>query len=457
MAQSWEWNPEASAMDTGFRLDELLRGERAANARQAQSLGATAQQVNQQHQNKLAEMLYGDQLKTQAADREAERAAPFLRSMISGNPQVAKSFGFGQDVTTPGELPVPEAGYAGTPATTSFQSRQPTMAEVSGLAKAVPGITQALLQKSMDPNSQFTLGPGQKRFDAQGNEIAQGGALPSEGMTQEQAERVQADMIARNPNLRGRVTIQQNDKGAWTVKQTPSEPLTESPNVWISQLNSPSTPPEARAQAKRNLDVYNAEQERLAKMRVAVQPMDATRAGMLEKQNEGIQAAYSLLQFTPQERETYTGAGRVGFEAAAHAAELGLPTEKFGYSPEQLQRFQDFKRWNGMIEQFKFALGGKQLTGPEQKVVEAFIPTGRERTTSEYEAKLRGVAGAMQAAQDVDMYLAQTGKGFVSPEEMHSLYVAALRRHGIDVTAKATDAQRDHLSSGQRLRQDFSK
>jgi hypothetical protein len=435
-------------MDTGFALDQFLRGQRAENARQAQALVAQPQQIEQQHQNRLAEMLYGENLKQQSAQTEAERSAPFLEQLIKGNPDVAKAFGYGGgQPATPGDF---EGG-----ATPAVAPVTPTREQVTGIARAVPGITQALVNRSLTPNAPFTLGPGQQRFDAQGNPIASGPPMP--GMSQQQAEAVRDDMVARNPQLRGRVTVQSDAKGMWTVRETPSEPLTESPNLWLSNYLDPNKPVPERIQAKMKYDEWMKGQQQLAQQRENVKPLDAQRAQILEKQNEGIQAAYQLLRFTPGERETFTGAGRMGYEAAAHAAELGLPTQKFGYSPEQIQRYQDFKKWNGYIEQFKFALGGKQLTNAEQRVVESFIPTGKERTTSEYEAKLRSVAAAMEAAQEVDMYMAQTGKGFVDPTTMRSMYVEALKRKGIDVTAKSKDALRDQMRSGDRLRQDFSK
>lgn len=455
MAQSWEWNPEASAMDTGFRLDELLRTQRAENARQAQQLGASAQNLQQQHQNRLGEMLYGQTLKDQAAQTEAERTAPFLQQLIKGNPQVGKAFGFVGEpqIERTGAMAEPEA--AGIPAPIVQRPVAPTLQQTTGLARAIPGIAQAILQKGLDPSSTgFTLKPGERRFDAQGHEIAEGGALP--GMDLQTAQNVRDQMVRENPALRGRVTVQSDASGRWSVHETPSEPLTENPNRWLADSQDPTKPVQERVQAQLKYNKYLEDQKMLMQARENVKPLDATRAQMLQKQNEGIQGAYKLLTFTPQERESYTGAGKLGYEAASYAMEAGLPIAKFGYTPEQVARYQDFKKWNGMIEQFKFALGGKQLTHDEQKVVESFIPTGRERTTAEYEAKLRSIAAAMEAAQEVDMYLAQTGKGFVKADEMRELYINALKRRGIDVSAKAKDALRDNLSSGQRLRQDFA-
>lgn len=453
---STNWVPEAEAMDSGFALDNLLRTQRAENARQAQSLVAGAQQTNQQHQNRLQEMLYGDQLKTQAADREAERAAPFLRTLISGNPQVAKTFGFGQNVTTPGELAVPEAGYAGTPDKTSFQPRTPTIAEASGIAKAVPSITQSLLQRQLDPNAQFTLGPGQVRFDAQGTQIAEGPKKPGAYSTYNEAllasmQQQQLNDASGLPKLRP--TIDQDAQGNYQIKWSPADPLNPvDPIKQAYEDDLKAGVPKAQA-----LENYLQRQGRAAGIKAQqtqlMTPFNEEAKKRMDTANMAITSAYRLMTYTPKERETFTGAGRLGFEAARLAQEAGLPTP--GYTKEQVDRYSEFKKDNGMIEQYKFAIGGKQLTQGEQRVVEAFIPTGRELTTSEYEAKLRAMAGVMEAAQVVDQYLSVTGKQDVSPAQVRDLFIKELNRRGID-PSKSKDSQVDgQMPSGARLRSKY--
>ncbi len=137
------------------------------------------------------------------------------------------------------------------------------------------------------------------------------------------------------------------------------------------------------------------------------------------------------------------------------AQEGGLPTP--GYDPAEVQRYSNFKKDNGMIEQFKFAIGGKQLTEGEQRVVEAFIPTGREFTTSEYEAKLKGIIAAMEAARELDSWLSVTPKTEATDEAIRQRYREALKRRGIDVEASAKEATQAQMTSGQRLRNKYAK
>lgn len=458
MAQSWEWNPEASAMDTGFRLDELLRTQRAENARQAQQLGANAQNLQQQHQNRLGEMLYGQTLKDQSAQTEAERTAPFLQQLIRGNPQVGKAFGFVGEpqIERTGAMAEPEA--MGTPAPIVQRPVAPTLQQTTGLARAIPGIAQALLQKGLEPSSAgFTLKPGERRFDAQGHEIAEGGALP--GMDLQTAQNVRDQMMRENPALRGRVTLQSDASGRWSVRETPSEPLTENPNLWLSKAMDPNAPVGERIQAKMKYDQWLTDQATLAGSKAfqtnVNTPYDATTRDRMDKTNMAIQSAYRLLSYTPKERENFTGAGKLGYEGARLAQEVGLPTP--GYSKDDVARYSQFVKDNGFIEQYKFAIGGKQLTGPEQKVVEAFIPTGREFTTSEYEAKVRGMVAVMEASQVVDQYLAVTPKNAVNPIQIREMFKSELAKRGIDVT-KSKDAQvESQMNSGSRLRKKYGE
>jgi len=126
-----------------------------------------------------------------------------------------------------------------------------------------------------------------------------------------------------------------------------------------------------------------------------------------------------------------------------------------GWTREQLEGLADFKKWNGVIEKIKFSFGGKQLTEGEQRVVEAFIPTGREATTAEYEAKLAGVQAVLRAQARTEVRLAQLGKAYVSLEQIQDIAREELLREGVDTKSRAGNV-RNQMPSGARLRGDFA-
>ncbi len=467
MASQYEQGPEAKAAEEGMALADLMQRTKSAQMLQAGLAGAQAGQtranLETQHQNRLAEMLQGEQLKEDFAQREAERTAPFLRTMISGNPNVAKAFGFGQNVTQPGELPVPEAGYAGTQPTTTFQPRQPTVAEATGLSRAVPGITSTLLKSAMDPNAGFTLGKDQIRFDAKGNPIAQGPSGQEGGgayATLDEAMAVKDQMERSRPDLRGRIAVDQNTKGQYQLKVGTSEPLTEGPNKWLADANNENLPVPQRIKAQEIYNKWKEDQMQIAggkALSVAQNtPYNEEAKKRLETSNMAIQAAHELSKFTKQDIENFTGAGRLGYEAARIAQEAGLPIMG-NYTPEDVQRYNQFKVANGYIEQMKFAIGGKQLTQGEQKVVEAFIPTGRELTTAEYQAKVANLIKVMEASQELDSWMSTAPKTETTPENIRLRFKASLRAHGINVDVPAKDATLQSMPSGARLRSKYGQ
>ena len=461
MAQ-YEEGPEARDVESGFALDNLLKQNKAAATQQARGFGVQQAQTQQQHANRLDELLQGEKLKEQFADREAERSVPFIQQMISGNPQTAKSLGFGQNVTTPGELPVPEAGYAGTPDTSAWQPRQPTREEAMGLARAVPGIAKTLVENKLAAQSKpMVVGDKSALVDPTTGAVIYKNSNGQAVFSEADADRTIAENIKRDPSLQGRITKQGPDaNGNWKVSTAVTEQASETPSLWLAQSMDVNRPQAERERAGALYDKWNKDQAYLAGQKAFQANINTPYNAEDRKRQDTlamtIQSAYELQNFTAKEREQFTGAGKLGYEAARVAMEAGSPWTG-NYTPEEIKRFSDFKKWNGMVEQYKFAIGGKQLTTGEQKVVEAFIPTGRELTTSEYEAKLRTIAKVMEAAQAVDQYLAVTGKINVSPEAQRNIYRAELAKRGINVDAKPAENVQQEMTPGQRLRNKYGQ
>lgn len=459
MPTQYEQGPEAKAMETGFALDELLRRERGADRRMMGQAVVQRGMADVTQAQALERMVKGEELKEQSAQREAERSAPFIQQLISGNPDVAKTFGFTEQRVTPESLPVPEAGYAGAPATTTTVPRRPSMEEAAGLTRAVPGMAQALLQHTLgQAKGPSVVAPGSSLVSPTGQLLFQ--APDRAVQSEEEADRIIAENIARDPNLRGRIVKRQNEKGGWMVSTQPTEQLTEGPNQWLAQSQDMNLPVAQRIQAQLKYNKWFEDQSKLAGAKKeateAATPLGQEAVKRLETMNTAIQAAYRLQSYTAADREKFTGAGRYALEAARIAREAGSPWLG-GYTTEEIDRYSNFVKDNGMIEQFKFAVGGKQLTVGEQKVVEAFIPTGRELTTSEYEAKLKGITAAMEAAQVVDLWLSQTGKGAITPDLIRARYVDELLKRGIDVTKRKAENVQQQMTSGQRLRDKYGQ
>lgn len=457
--------PEAKGMESGFALDELLRRERGQNARavfgevanrsqQQERLGAQRADAEQAQKYAIERMVKGEELKEQGAQREAERSAPFLQAMIGGNPETAKAMGFTTPV--PEQLPVPEAGYPGAPATVA--PRQPTLQEAAGAARAVPGMAQALLQHQIGANKPMVVGPEATLVSPEGKVLFQGPQKPKMGYESYDDALLAVMRQTRLNDISGlpkmRPTIDQGSQG-WEVKWAPAEPMTpQDPLKLQYDLDVKMGMPQPQA-----LEKYIQSASRLAGQRTFQSqlntPYTEEAKKRMETTNMAIQSAYRLQSYTRADREKFTGAGKIGYEAARYAQELGLPSP--GYTPEDVQRYSNFVKDNGMIEQFKFAVGGKQLTQGEQRVVEAFIPTGREFTTAQYEAKLKGIVAAMEASQAVDMWLSTSSKPDITPDSIRAMYKQELLKRGIDVEAPAKEQTQAQMPSGQRLRDKYLK
>ena len=454
MAQ-YEQGPEAKAVQEGFALQELFNREQGINKRAAaeQTFRRGMADVDQAHA--LDRMVKGEDLKEQGAQRDAERTAPFLRTLISGNPNVAKTFGFGQDVTTPGELPAPEAGYAGTEAKTTFQPRQPTMAEATGLSRAVPGIAQTLLQKSMDPTAGFTLAPGQIRFNAQGQEVARGGPMDI-GMTLEEAQAVKKKMEEQDPTNVGRVQLQSHEKGGWTVSLASQTPLTP-PDPIKKQYDEMI---KNNVDPKVSLDWYirtTAEMAGAKQLSVSINtpPVEAALQGDAKQQItqmafNNLMDMQNVAPAMVQEFLTWKGSAADLYNKFSRIPGMQYLVGPQGFDQEQfVQKYNNWKADLGRIQGGSFDIGGKQLTPFENEVVLKSIPSDKDSPQA-YSAKMRWLGSYIEAQRAYVAWSRVTPKGAQTAEAQNAMWAQLRNRSGINPAQK--DDWLRNLSPDDRLR-----
>lgn len=430
--------PEAKGMETGFALDELLRRQKAASTEQARQFGFNAGQTEQQHQNRLGEMLYGEQLKEKQAQAEAERTAPFLQTMLGSNPTAQKAFGFTETKTTPGELEAPEAGYPGTPPVTETVGRRPTLQEATGLSRAVPGMASELLKQAAD-RKPMVVASGSGIWDPNTNSWL---AAPNEKeggyKTWEEADAKRKGIIAANPTMEGRVYVTQNDKGAYVIKESATEPLSAQDPFklgfkaltdrgvpvmealgWYKQqladaagqkqfsiaINTPATPAQ-----------QDADQKKL-ETRMAftnLQQMQATAPQTVE----------SFLTWKGSGAELYNKLNRL---PGANAVLQGLGQEEF------VSRYNDWKANLGRIQGKVFDEGGKQLTPFEASVV--YMSTPKETDSpSQYNAKMKWMNSYVGAQQEMSYWYRNNPKLAQDKTAVDNAWKAAQTRAGINTT-----------------------
>jgi len=462
--------PEASAMESGYRLDELLRRERGARERQRMEQEWRTGEAAQAHQNRLAEMLYADRLKEQGAQREAERGAPALQALMGGNPAVARAFGYepGQPAVAP-ELTRPvnpledeeAAAYIPrTPGSPGVERRMPTTEEAAGLVRSMPGMAQTILNKQLEgvPKANpMVVQPGAGVWNpVKGAWDVEPTRKPGAYATLEEALAVADRMEAARPELKGRMQIDQDAAGNYQLKLGTTAPLTPQDPVKEDIDDRVKRGVLSKAQAAkewRDYQVSLAGAKTAAQ--VAEQPLDVDTRTRLKESSAGIEAVDVLRsRFTADQRRDYTGMLRSKLAQAALATYDATGIVPPGWTREQLEGLADFKKWNGVVEKIKFSFGGKQLTEGEQRVVEAFIPTGRETTTAEYEAKLAGVQAVLRAQARTEVRLAQLGKAYVSLEQIQDIAREELLREGVDTKSRAGNL-RNQMSPRDRLRRDM--
>lgn len=475
MATQYEQGPEAKSVESGFELDNLLRKERGANRRTMMGItsqhnladqrqGFDRENAATQQGYALDRMLKGEELKEQFAQKEADRSAPFIQAMIGGNPDTAKTLGF----TSPGAPQIQRAGAMAEPEAAGITApiapgpsvgRTPTLQEAAGAHRAVPGMTQALLQQQLTDkasNKPVVVGKDASLVTQGGQELFKNAGPPKQ--SQEETNKLVAEIIAKDPAKRGRVWAEQRGPNDWIVKESASESLVENSAKWLADMTDSSKPFAERqlAAAKYEKDlqdkikIYGLKNLEAARMT----PMKGEALQRYEAANLALEAGFRLQTYTPEERKKFIGLGMVKQTLGRWTNSAGLPIFT---SEEESKRFSEFQKDNGMIEQMKFAIGGKQLTTGEQAVVNAFIPHGRELTHYEYTAKLKSLTATMQAAQEIDFWISNNPRQDITPTETRVRYTEALRRQGIDVSKTAEENMKSKMTPGQQLREKYGK
>jgi hypothetical protein len=193
------------------------------------------------------------------------------------------------------------------------------------------------------------------------------------------------------------------------------ETVRETPNQWIADMNNQALTPEQRANAKTKYDAYVEGEGTKVAARREQQPLDVETRNRIAAMDQSISAVKDLAGFS-KEFASFVGAKKFAYEAAmATYGNTGIVPP--GFTKESIDRFAEFKRLNGIMEKTKFAFGGKQLTEGEQRVVEAFVPTGREVSSVEYEKKLSGLYEVLRQLRNSELSYAQQGRGALKPTE----------------------------------------
>jgi hypothetical protein len=450
MAPQYEEGPEARSMESGFALDELLRREKSAATQQARQLGVAQAQQAEQHKNRLAEMLYGEQLKEKQAQAEADRGAPALQALMSGNPEVARVFGYepgkpavpGQlnQPVNPDEDPEAAAFIPRTPGSPAVASRMPTREEAAGLNRAIPGIAQAILTKRLEANKgPMVVSRGAGVFDPNTKTWI---AEPQESGTFATPDEAIADrkrMEAAYPELVGRSqTMQDATTGRWRNQFMQTEPLSAQDPLKIGYhervkagmdpnkaldwyINAQATAAGQKAlQINLNTPPTPGQQQEDRKTRETVSAFDN-----LQRMHDTAPALIrEFLSSKGTAAELYEKLNRI---PGAQALVSGLGQTEF------VERYNDWKANLGRIQGKVFDEGGKQLTPFEASVVYMSTPKADDSPQS-YDAKMKWMGSYMKAQQAFTYWLRTNPKIAQNPEAQAQAWRDIQRNAGIDMS-----------------------
>lgn len=444
MAENWEWGPWAS------------QGEDLA--KQQRELEKQRDQAGLQLRNLLEGKKFDEQAKIATEERQANQSIPALRALMKGNPEVGQAFGFG-----PKEGAIPQGQFGPGPKVVT----EPSDEELRGYAKAVPGMASAILQKRLEATKGPIALPSKSRLVSPSGEVlVPADQEPAGGLSFPSPEAAEAYWQQwKNTDPRGTAKYRPNIQadpthGGYKLNLQTGEALTEGPNYWLSKSMDMTAPVPERIEAKMKYDKWLEDQTTLAGKKTEAQqaamPLPTEVRDNLRKIDATIDAVDTIqMNYTSQDRRLFTGLlkDRVARGALALYEATGWTpaVSGYGYTEDQLKKLADFRKLNGQIEQYKFAVGGKQLTEGEQRVVDAFIPTGREVTSAEYEAKLVGLKKIMRAQAAAELVLAQTPRQYITIDTVRDAMRNALAKEGIDLKVKAKDQVQHNMSPRERL------
>lgn len=441
MADTWEWGPWAQ------QGQDYVKSEREKEAKIAEQ--------NNSSSNALKNMLAGKQAdqdyKIADENRQAENAVPALRTMLSGpNSAEGGALGF-------------------TPQSTDQDYR--------GLAKAAPGIATTILNKRLEnattTNKPVSVAKGAALVSPTGTELYKNTEGDKEGgvsfPSPEAAQAYWESWKQRDP--RGtqpyRPNIQADPvRGGYKLNLQSAETLQESPAVWLSNSMDMARPVQERIEAKMKYDQWQKDQAVLAGTKAfaanQATPASVDWQNQFSKAQQASNAFEQLQSFTEPERRAFVlGPGVAGVKGLTNKEAWfntmsGLPggmsvVNALGGKQATIDRFNTFHTLLGSIRELAFVTGGKQLTKTEEDVVLAKIPTGQEKSYSEFQAKFQYATKLLKAINDGMILANQVPKGDPNYNLlMGAVWRQAFAQNNIDLRDPERNV-RSQMSSGDRL------
>ena len=139
-------------------------------------------------------------------------------------------------------------------------------------------------------------------------------------------------------------------------------------------------------------------------------PLSSTDAQAVGAMRNGLRVAQAIMsEFTPEDRAKYVGY-------------LNFPARSIAQVANKDPKFARFQALANEAKAWAFAEGGKQLTPFESSVVFGYVPTGREWSVADFEAKVKESNARSQFLIDQRIGLAQTPRRQLGNENKHLKY-----------------------------------
>lgn len=446
MADTWEWGPWAQ------QGEDYVKSERQKQTQ--------LDVQNQTSANALKNLLAGkaqeQQYKIADEERQAANAVPTLRGMLSPATPEGQALGV-----------TPQWGDA----------------EYRGLAKGAPGIATTILNKRLEavPKPQVVttpqgakssyMVPGQNGgaptvTPIQDNANDAGFATPQEANAD--IQRFMASLPPEQRSLYRPQTHQDPRTGRYLNQYQTGEPISlQDPYRLEYQRNIDSGMPIADA-----TDLYMKRQATAAGAKQfsvnQATPPTVDWQNQFSKAQQAANAFEQLQSFTEPERRAFVLGPTIGGVKGVANKEAwlnfmsGLPggtalVNTLGGKQATIDRFNQFHTLLGSIRELAFVTGGKQLTKTEEDVVLAKIPTGQEKSYSEFQAKFQYATKLLKAINDGMILANQVPKGDPNYNLlMGAVWRQAFAQNGID-TQDAERNVRSNMSSGDRLINKYGK
>ena len=449
---TWEWGPWAQQGEDWQtqqrKLEQQTQEQQARSALENQTAG-------NQLRNLLAGKAQEQQYKIEDETRQAANAVPALKTMLGGGTPEGQALGFGP---------------------------QSTDQDYTGLAKGVPGIATTILNKRLEaaPKPQVVttpqgavssyMQPGKPGEAPTITPIQNNENMAGFGTYDEALAEVNRQMtLNKGSNTPLRPQIHQDSRtGRYMIQQQSAEPMSlQDPFRREYQANIDSGMPLPQATQRyqdRLAAAAGAKQFSISQNTPATESFNLAYS----KAKQASNAFDQLHQFTePEMRAFVLGPGVYGVKGAFNKNAWlntisGLPggqamIQAAGGSQAMLDRFNQFHTLLGSIREMAFVTGGKQLTKTEEDVVLAKLPTGQEKSFSEFQAKMNYAQKLLKAVTDGMIMGNQVPKGDPNYDAlMGNVWRSAFMQAGIS-TQKPENNLRDMQSPNDRLKSKYVK